>query len=235
MKLKANLHFHSSEDPLDVISYDLFEGIDKAASLGFNVLASTPHGAFVVLPEHVEHAKSKNILLLPGIEANIYEDGSKYGSHVVILNCDKSVEQIQTFSDLKKYRTEHPEIFVIAPHPFFIGASSLHERLEKYIELFDAIELSWFYTKWFNWNIRGEQVAIKNNKPYIATSDTHFFDFMDDHFVTIDATEKTTDAIFRALREGSFENTTSPRSLFDILFTFLPNTLIMEIKSLFLK
>lgn len=235
MKLKANLHFHSSEDPLDIIPYDLFEGIDKASSLGFDILASTPHEGHIVLPEHIEYATAKNILLLPGIEANIYEDGSKRRSHVVILNCDKSVEQIKTFADLEKYKADHPEIFIIAPHPFFYGSFSLHRRLEKYIDLFDAVEFSWFYTKWFDWNKRGEAIALKYNKPYVATSDTHFFDFMDDHFVTIDASEKTPAAIFSAIRAGAFENTTSPSSLFDIFFTFGYKTLIMEIKKLFKK
>ena len=39
MKLKANLHFHSREDPQDSVPYTLQEGIDEASRLHFDVLA----------------------------------------------------------------------------------------------------------------------------------------------------------------------------------------------------
>lgn len=227
MKLKANLHFHSKEDPYDVIDYDLFEGIDKAAELGFNVLASTCHKKNICTEQHIAYAQRKDILLIPGIEANIYEEGSNRRNHVVILNCDTSADAIRTFGDLKKYRESHPAIFVIAAHPYFYGNFSLEERLEKYIDLFDAIEHSLFYTQWFDRNVRGARVAETYGKPFIATSDTHFFNFMNTSFVTIDVEEKTPRAIFSALREFKYKNTTSPRSLFDIFGTYA-GWMIME-------
>ena len=131
MKLKANLHFHSKEDPVDIISYDLFEGIDKAAELGFNVLASTCHGKNICLDRHVKYAAEKGILLIPGVEANIYELGTRRRNHVVILNCNESVNNVRTFHDLKRYKQMYPEIFVIAAHPYFYGNFSLGQRLEK--------------------------------------------------------------------------------------------------------
>jgi len=222
MKLKANLHFHTKEDPLDIIPYTLFEGIDKAAELGFDVLASTCHTKNVCLDHHVQYASERGILLIPGIEANIYETGSNRRNHVLILNCDSSANNIHTFDDLKEYRESHPEIFVIAAHPYFYGTFSLAERLETYIELFDAIEFSWFYTPWFNRNKKAAEMSKKYDKPFIATSDTHFYNFMNENFVHVDTEIKTAESFFNAIRSGSYENTTSPRSLFDIfgIYTF---------------
>lgn len=232
MYLKANLHFHSSEDPRDHIHYSLFEGIDHALSLGFDVLASTAHTRNIVTADHLAYAQAKNILLIPGIEANVYETGSTKHSHVVILNCDHAVHAVRTFDDLARYRNSHPDCFVLAAHPYFYGTFSLGTLLERYIHLFDAIELSWFYTRWFNRNVRGARVAETFDKPFVATSDTHFFDFMHTNYVTVEATERTIPAFFAALRAHHYENTTSPRSLYDIFGTFAARTLVMKFQNM---
>ncbi len=219
MKLKANLHFHSKEDPLDFIEYNLFDGIDKAIELGFKVLATTCHTKVVATNHHKKYAAEKGILLIQGIEANIHEKWKRKRSHVVILNCDERAANIHTFEELKCYKQEHPEIFVIAPHPYFFAHVSLNRLLEKHIDLFDAIELSWFYTLWYNPNTRAAKTAKKFNKPFIATSDTHFLEFMNTSFVTVDS-EKTPAAFFKAIKNFNYINTTAPRTLFEILFIF---------------
>lgn len=211
MLLKANLHFHSGEDPYENVAYSIYEGIDRAAALGIEALAVTCHRTFVWKPEYAEYAASKKVLLIPGIEVNLDEKRGRYGRHTVILNCDKSAEKLETFADLKEYRKNHPEIFVIAPHPFYYGFFSLKKYLEKYIRLFDAIEQSWYYSKFFNRNKKAEAMAKKHNLPYISTSDTHFFDFLGENYAVISAEEKTIPAIFRAIRERKFENVTRPR------------------------
>lgn len=230
MKLKANLHFHSKEDPCDALTYDLYEGIDHAAKLGFDVLASTCHTKNIVTEDHITYAASKGLLLIPGIEANIFENGKNRVNHVVILNCDASANDIHTFDDLAAYRVAHPEIFVLAAHPYLYGNISLSHRLEKHIDLFDAIEHTWFYTRWFDRNPRGERTAQRSGKPFIATSDTHFFAFMDKVYTTVDATEKTPAAFFTAIRGFRFANTTSPRSLFDVFVTFASHTIVSRIR-----
>ena len=45
---KANLHFHSAEDPKERhITYNVYEGIDYAKELGFKVIGLTCHEKFV--------------------------------------------------------------------------------------------------------------------------------------------------------------------------------------------
>ncbi len=207
---KTNLHFHSAEDGAHAITYSLYEGIDQAVRDGFNVLAVTCHRAVVATQDHIAYAREQGLLLISGIEAEIYEGRKR--SHVLILNCDRQAETLRTFHDLAAYRASHPDIFVIAPHPYHTGSYCLHDMLERYIHLFDAIERSWFYSRAFDQNRRAEAVARAYNKPYIATSDTHFFDYWNESYALID-TASTPEDVFRAIRQRAFENVSTPRAL----------------------
>jgi predicted metal-dependent phosphoesterase TrpH len=233
MKLKANLHFHSKEDPLDKINYSIFEGINAAHKHKFNVLASTCHTKNVCTDEHINYAKTKNILLIPGIEANVYEKKSKKRSHVVILNCNKEANNIKTFDDLRLYKKNNPDIFIIAPHPYFYGNYSLGNLLEKHIDIFDAIEISWFYTKFFNRNKKAIEIAKKYNKPLISTSDTHFLDFLNDNFIKVETDELSAEKLFSSIRNGNHKNVTSHRTLFEIFFIFAPKAIWSQILRFF--
>ncbi|MFA6407723.1 MAG: PHP-associated domain-containing protein [Candidatus Paceibacterota bacterium] len=214
MKYKTNLHFHSSDDPQDNISYSFKDGLEKARAFGFDVLALTCHHIFVATPEMHRMAKEYGILFIPGVERSIQK------KHVVILNPDQEVEHVSTFEDLAEYRRMHPEILVIAPHPYFRGGFSLNKELDEHIELFDAIEYSWFYSKWFNNNKKAERTAKLHNLPFIATSDTHDLRFIDKSYALIEAKEKTIPAIFSAIREKRFTNISSPRKVFRDLGRF---------------
>ena len=214
MRLKTNLHFHTADDPDHKIEYSLKEAIDYSASVGFNVLALTCHNYFAWNKNYADYAREKGILLIPGAEMGI-ERGkvSKEGFHLLILGCHEDVENIQTFDDVREYKKKYPEVFVIAPHPFFPGNFSLKEELEKNIDIVDAIEESWFYSKWFNRNKKAKKIAERYNLPYISTSDTHFLNFMNQHFATIKTTEHTKEAVFEAIRQKDFTNTTRRHSL----------------------
>jgi hypothetical protein len=95
-----------------------------------------------------------------------------------LINFDgDEFERPQSFADLKKYRQTHPDMLLIAAHPNFgLGESLGMKRLKKYWNLFDAVENSWFYTKYINLNSKIQKLAQEKNKPYIATADlpVHF-------------------------------------------------------------
>jgi predicted metal-dependent phosphoesterase TrpH len=207
MNLKANLHFHTADDPQDWIPYTFFEGLDRAAVLGFKILALTCHRKAAATPEYVRYAAKRDILLIPGIELEIR------GRHVVVLNVTAEAENIRTFDELRRYKKDHPEIFILAPHPFFYGNYSLKKHLEKNVDLFDAVEKSWFYSENFDRNIGGKMIAKKHRLPYLATSDTHILRFLDASYATVTAPEKTIPAVFAAIKNGAFLNTSSPRKL----------------------
>lgn len=222
MKIKTNLHFHTADDPEDLIQYTFEEGIDRAASLGFGALALTCHNFFAWRKEYDAYARSKGIILIPGIELSIKTGDNFHGRHTVVLNCTKEAEQIRTFADLAEYKSKHPEIFVLAPHPYHSKERCLNDYLEKNIKLFDAIEWSWFYSRLFNRNRRAERIARKYNLPYIATSDTHMFDFINESYAVVESDERSARAVLRAIREGNFTNASSPRKFFkDLIWAYL--------------
>ena len=223
MILKSNLHFHTNEDPTHSIDYSIFEGIEHASNLGFEVLALTCHNEVVSTDEHREYALSKNVLLISGVEINIGERPED-SRHLLILNCDSEAEEITTFKDLEIYKKSHPEIFIIAPHPFFpsfFKKESLLEYTEKYLHLFDALEHSWFYSNLINRNIPAINLSKNKNLPLIATSDTHFMDFLNTDYCLIETDTKTPEAIFKSLRNNSFKNITRPKKLLkEMIWTF---------------
>lgn len=216
MRLKTNLHFHTSDDPEDAVSYSTKEGIDHAAMLGFDALALTCHSKAAWTKEYDAYAEARGILLIPGIELNIKKSNgdSGRGRHLIILNCTKEAERICTFADLNEYRARHPECFILAPHPFFYGNFSLKRYLHKHIALMDAIEHSWFYSSLCNRNKKAARVAHAHRLPFVATSDTHIFQFMDSDYAIIEAEEKSISALFRAMREHKVTNMTRPKKFF---------------------
>src|SRR5512139_2457420 len=78
--LKADLHLHTAEDPLDRIRYTAKELISKAADEGFDVLSITNHHRVTFNPELFSYARERGILLIPGVEITIRR------RHVLVLN-----------------------------------------------------------------------------------------------------------------------------------------------------
>lgn len=163
--LKADLHIHTREDPVDSwISYSAKDLVKYAAKLRYNVLAVTNHNRIFYNSMLSSYAKKHGILLIPGVEANIE------GKEVLLLN----VKEVNTkkISDLDKLRKENA--LVIAPHPFYPRLNCLHSKLTQNIGSFDAIEYSHFYCKSFDiFNKKAVETARKYKKPLIGTSDAH--------------------------------------------------------------
>lgn len=203
--LKVNLHFHSGEDPRDFIPYSFYEGVDCAAAKGFDALALTCHQKFVFKEEFQEYGKKRRILIIPGIELSLEK-----WKHVVVLNCKKDIEDVSGFNALRVYKKRNPRIFVLAPHPFFPTNVALKKSLRENIDLFDAIEMSWFWTQKTDFNKKAREAALKYDKPYLATSDTHSLKYLDRAYALVDAKEKNAEAIFEAIKNNKFKNFSLP-------------------------
>ncbi len=221
-KYKASLHIHASEDHREqhVIRYSVYELIEHAHRKGFKVLALTFHQHFGYKKVHGLYAQQKGILLIPGIEANLYNYKKDHENHVLILNCDQEVEKLETFDDLRKYRKEHPEIFVIAPHIFSgFNMSMGKKKFEEHVDLFDAVEHSWVYTKRFNPNKKAEQIARKYKKPFIATADLHNLKHFMQDYTIIDSPSLKMKDVINSLKQGKIINVTRPKKILDLLHT----------------
>ena len=66
--LKADLHLHCNKDPDDPINFSPKQLIDHAATLKFEVLAITCHNRQYYNKEIASYAKTKGIILIPGVE-----------------------------------------------------------------------------------------------------------------------------------------------------------------------
>jgi predicted metal-dependent phosphoesterase TrpH len=212
--LKASFHVHIQGDWMDYITYTGFELLDRAAELGFEVIAFTCHDRVVFTKELEAHAKKLGILLMPGAEMNL-------GGHVLVLNADEDAEKLKTIDDLRKYRKKRGnEIFTIAAHPFFKDKRvCMEDRLYSSLDAMDGIEHSWFYSRLIDWNRKAKLCAEKNNKPYIATSDIHGIKMLENGHVLIDS-EKNIPAILKALREHKFKSVAEPQGVFQMWTAF---------------
>jgi len=118
--LKADLHLHTAEDPLDRIRYTAKELITKAAEEGFDVISITNHHQMTFNQDLYSYAQERGILLIPGIELTIQR------RHVLVLNPPPHKKCSDFFSLSKLHR---PETLIIAPHPYFPGTYSLNGYL----------------------------------------------------------------------------------------------------------
>ncbi len=212
MQLKTNFHLHIADDPQDKIPYTAYDALNRAAELGFEVISFTCHREVVHKKEYEEYAKSKNILLIPGIEASIEK------KDVVIINCGKDAEKIKTFKDLRDFRGQNPQILIIAPHPYVpFSGRSLGEKLIENIDLFDAIELSIFSNEITGTNRKAKETALKYKKPLVATSDTHELGCLKRGYTVINAENKTAETILDAVKNGNLKNEVMEMSMAKML------------------
>jgi predicted metal-dependent phosphoesterase TrpH len=202
--LKADLHTHSCEDPVDRIPYDARALIKRAAALGYSALAITLHDRQLPLTELTAIARDHGVVLVPGIERTIR------GKHVLLLNFPSSAaEQVGNFDELARLRRRSNGL-VVAPHAFYPHPTALGRRLvQTHANLFDAIEVNAFYTRLTDFNRPAVQWARAHGKPLVGNGDVHRLSQLGRTFSLIDA-EPQPDAICEAIRAGCVSVHTEP-------------------------
>jgi len=203
VELRADLHLHTRERE-SFIAYDARELIDGAAHAGFQVLSITNHDTVTFSADLQAYARERGVLLIPGVEATIE------GRHVLLYNIDVPLQRIRTFADLRRLR--QPGWLVAAPHPFFPGSFCLRERLLEEIDLFDAIELSHFYTEWIDFNRSAMRLARQAGLPLLGTSDSHVVRQFGTTYSVVEA-EPTLASVLGAIRKGQVRVESRPLTL----------------------
>jgi predicted metal-dependent phosphoesterase TrpH len=211
--LKIDFHTHCNEDPEDrFIKHSPEELIDHAAKEGFNALSITCHNKVVFSRSLQKYANLKNILLIPGAERDI-ED-----KHVLLFNfTQEEIDEIETFDDLRGKKKLNQ--LAIAPHPFYTHPNniSLFSKLEKNIDIFDAVEYCNLYFKGLNnLNKKAEKIAQKYNLPMVGNSDMHRLDFMGSNFTLVDA-EKDVLSVIKAVKDKKVMVSSRPRSFLEAM------------------
>lgn len=192
--LKVELHAHSSDDPLDAIPHTTAQLIDRAADLGYQALAITLHDRQLDLRSHRSHAADRGLTLIPGIERTIR------GKHVLLLNFRRGADEVTNFDELARLKAREPGL-VIAPHPFFPSSSALRGLVNRYADLFDAVEYNAMFTEAINFNTAAERWARAHEKPIVGNGDIHRLRQLGTTYSLI-AAEPDAGAICDAVRVG---------------------------------
>lgn len=192
--LKVELHSHTSDDPCDRIPYSTRDLIDRAAALGYDALAITLHDKQLDLRPHDEYAAERGLTLIPGIERTIE------GKHVLLLNFSRATENVRSFNDLAALKARESGI-VIAPHPFFPSRTALWGQLDRYADLFDAVEVNAMFTRSLDFNGRARRWASEHGKPLVGNGDVHRLSQLGTTFSLVDAAADPT-SICDAIASG---------------------------------
>jgi predicted metal-dependent phosphoesterase TrpH len=193
--LKVELHTHTADDPIDRIPHSTTELIDRAADHGYDAVAITLHDRQLDVAPWLPYAKARGVVLIPGIERTIG------GKHVLLLNFSAAAEDVQTFEDVVALKRSERGI-VVAPHPFFPFGTCLGRRLmERYAELFDAVEYNAMFTLGANFNRAAERWARAYRKPMVGNGDVHRLQQLGSTYSLVDAPPDPA-AICDAIREG---------------------------------
>ena len=203
--LKAELHAHTGDDPVDFVPHDTVALIDRVAELGYQVLAITLHDRQLDTTRMASHARDRGVVLIGGIERTIC------GKHVLLLNFpEAAVNQVRSFDDLGRVKDRWNGL-VIAPHPFYPSTTCLHGDLSRYADLFDAVEINAFYTRLVDFNRPVVRWAKARGKPMVGNGDIHRLFQLAKTYSMIDA-PLDVDAICTAVRGGHVEVRTRPLS-----------------------
>lgn len=204
--LKVDLHTHTADDPSDRIPYSTCDLIDRAAELGFDALAVTLHDRQLDPALFQSYAKARGITLIPGIERTID------GRHVLLLNFSRAAESILSFEQLACLKRQEGGL-VVAPHPFFPAGSALRGYMNRYADLFDAVEYNAMFTSVVNFNVLGERWARRHRKPMIGNGDVHRLEMLGTTYSLIDA-KPDAGAICAAIAAGRIQVVAQPLSSF---------------------
>lgn len=200
--LKVDLHLHTAEDPRDHIAHDALALIDRAAELGFGALAITLHDRQLWTRPIVDYARERGVTMLSGIERTVA------GRHVLLVNFPAGAEHVRTFDEIAALKARCNGL-VIAPHPFFPARSCVGPLLDRHVDLFDAVEWSYFWMRGADFNAAAARWARRHGKAMVGNSDLHDLRQLGRTYSLIDA-EPGVDAICDAIRAGRVSLSTSP-------------------------
>ena len=148
------------------------------------------------------------ILLIPGVERTIE------GKHVLLYNVDE-IDGIQTLKDLR--RIDRERSLIIIPHPYYYAYSCMGLIKTVLKGCYDALEVSHFYTPWFNRNLPAVQYAHEEGISLLGSSDAHIPIQFGTTFSIVNANEKSIAGVFEAVKLGRVEVVTRPLTMDELI------------------
>src|SRR6186997_1287921 len=119
--IKLDLHIHTLDDTKDVLDYSAHELLERAKTLGIEVLAITLHDSVFDRREVFEDAARMGILLISAAEMRLH------GADIVLLNVTpEEASGLKDFEDVRRLRAKRGDtLFTFAPHPFYVMGGSI--------------------------------------------------------------------------------------------------------------
>src|SRR5207244_1040962 len=179
------------------------ELIDRAADLGYHALAITLHDKQLELAPFQEHAARRGVVLIPGLERTIR------GRHILLLNFSARAESVATFEELAALKQREGGL-VIVPHPFYPLGNCIGGRLlDRYRDVFDAVEVNAMYAPGLNFNKPAIAWARRHGKPLVGNGDVHRLEQLGTTYSLVDA-DPNPQSICDAIGAGRVEVRTEP-------------------------
>jgi predicted metal-dependent phosphoesterase TrpH len=211
--LKVELHAHTGLDPVDYIPHSTDALIDRAAALGYHALAITLHDRHYDGAAHAAYARSRGIVLIPGVERTIS------GRHVLLINFPAEAAEVTSFEGLRRLKTRCPHGLVVAPHAFYPTPSALGRDADTCLDIIDAVEVNSMYTSRFDYNGAAIAWAGRHGKPIVGNTDLHLLEQLGTTWSLVDAAADP-DAICDAIRAGRVEVRSTPLSTVRAIWIF---------------
>ena len=205
--LKVELHSHTSDASCDHIPHTARELIDHAVELDYQALAITLHDKQLDVEPLRTYARERDVVLIPRGERTIDP------RHVLLINFPPRAERVETFEDVARLKAEAPTGIVVAPHPFYPKRNCQRARMDRYADIFDAVEGNAIYARLVNFNGAAVRWARAHGKPTVGNGDVHRLEQLGSTYSLVEA-EPDPDAICQAIRAGKVRVETQPLSMF---------------------
>jgi predicted metal-dependent phosphoesterase TrpH len=199
---RIELHSHCQGDPVDRrLPHTIYQHIDRATEVGLDAIAVTWHRKICTDTEAFAYGRSRNVLVIPGMEAELER------KHLLVLNvAGGDLPGETTWDEVRALRARKPEVFVIAPHPFYPHPSCLGKEMNDHVDCIDAVEWCMLHVHWLpnriNPNLRATRWAHRHGKTVVACSDAHSPSAIGKNASTVEADALTPEAIFAGIRAG---------------------------------
>jgi predicted metal-dependent phosphoesterase TrpH len=201
--IKVELHAHTKDDPADRIFHSAEHLIDRAAALGYGAVAITLHNRWTDPAPLREHAESRGITVIAGIERNI---GRK---HLLLINAPRDAERVRTFADVAALKAATGAL-VVAPHPFYPIPSAMGQLLDDMPDLVDAIEVNSMFVRGIDFNRKAVEWAARNGKPIVGNTDLHLLVQLGTTYSLVESQTRDAGAICDAIRASRVRVVSQP-------------------------
>ncbi|MFW5746613.1 MAG: PHP domain-containing protein [Nanoarchaeota archaeon] len=217
MKLLADLHVHTKDDPEDGHVFVSPERLFcKARRRGINVICLSYHNIIGYNDLQAQRARHYGITLLPGLEKSISKQeigiDDEHDFHILVYGTSTEVltplVAMESWKDILSYKKRHARdlVFCLA-HPFLADYALPVATVERLIKEkgIDALEYDNYYGTLPGMELSDRATAAdlagRYDLPLLANSDTHFLAMFGHSWSELQVGSKDISGVIQALKD----------------------------------